>query len=131
MFSIGSRELQHWGKERQLLCVDCRNHAKKFGGELPQVNTSSSGSGANGAPYLFRPVQNESTDDSPGRMRTRTRSNQQNPRSRPKRGSGTDTPESEMDKKGCKSPASNASSPSDKNKRKVYIMIDKMISKIE
>jgi hypothetical protein len=43
----------------------------------------------------------------------------QNARNRPKRGSGTDTPESEMDKKPCKSPASNASSPSDKNKKKV------------
>lgn len=43
----------------------------------------------------------------------------QNARNRPKRGSGTDTPESEMDKKTCKSPASNASSPGDKNKKKV------------
>jgi hypothetical protein len=45
----------------------------------------------------------------------------QNARNRPKRGSGTDTPESEMDKKACKSPASNVSSPSDKNKKKVRV----------
>jgi len=43
----------------------------------------------------------------------------QTARNRPKRGSGTDTPESEMDKKQCKSPASNISSPSDKSKKKV------------
>jgi hypothetical protein len=46
----------------------------------------------------------------------------QNARNRPKRGSGTDTPESEMDKKTCRSPASNASSPGDKNKKKVSML---------
>lgn len=63
---IGSRELAPCGpKERSLVCVDCRAHYAKAG-TLPAVSRTD-------APYLFRPVQTESPDGSPGRMRTRNK----------------------------------------------------------
>nr|CAD7450524.1 unnamed protein product [Timema bartmani] len=55
------------GKDR--LCTDCLTHLKKYG-ELPQVQSNSA---RGDAPYLFRPVQTESSDQSTGRMRTRFR----------------------------------------------------------
>lgn len=66
MFGIfaGSRELAPCGaKERALVCADCRAHYAKTGTLPPRTD----------APYLFRPVQTESPDTSPGRMRTRNK----------------------------------------------------------
>lgn len=70
------------------MCAECRAHFKKFG-ELPPItsnnnnsNTNNNNSGnSNGSsnssgretPYLFRPVQSDSPDGSPGRMRTRNK----------------------------------------------------------
>lgn len=84
IFSIfqDSRDWQHSGKDRMLLCSDCRAYNKKCG-ELPPITAvnnnapASAGSNRADAPYLFRPVQSESMDDSPGRMRTRTRAKEQ------------------------------------------------------
>nr|CAD7265221.1 unnamed protein product [Timema shepardi] len=50
------------GKDR--LCTDCLTHLKKYG-ELPQVQSIGTANSARGnAPYLFRPVQTESSDPS-------------------------------------------------------------------
>lgn len=99
-----------------MLCGDCRAHFKKHG-ELPPLPVS----GKPGDTYLFRPVQSESPDSSPGRMRTRGKTKEQTTpggRSRPKRGNGTSTPDNEMDKdkKPPKSPALHGS-PSDKKSK--------------
>nr|CAD7427281.1 unnamed protein product [Timema monikensis] len=102
------------GKDR--LCTDCLTHLKKYG-ELPQVQSIGTANSARGdAPYLFRPVQTESSDHSTGRMRTRFRT--KNARVLPYGGSGAETPESEMDKKLCKSPASNVAFTGEKTKKK-------------
>lgn len=69
---LGSRDLQQYGKERQMLCSDCRAHIKKHG-ELPPLPVG----GKPGDSYLFRPVQSESPDSSPGRMRTRGKTKEQ------------------------------------------------------
>lgn len=120
-FTSNSRDWQHFGKERQLLCYDCRAHHKKHG-ELPPLPVGVAKMGD--APYLFRPVQNESPDSSPGRMRTRGKTKEQNSsgnRSRPKRGNGTSTPdelEKDKDKKSSKSPALHGS-PSEKKQKQI------------
>nr|CAD7608452.1 unnamed protein product [Timema genevievae] len=100
------------GKDR--LCTDCLTHLKKYG-ELPQVQSNSA---RGDTPYLFRPVQTESSDQSTGRMRTRFRTKEKNARVPPYRGSGAETPDSEMDKKLCKSTASNVAFPGEKTKKK-------------
>ncbi|KAG8331969.1 hypothetical protein J6590_031214 [Homalodisca vitripennis] len=65
-FSTSSRELAPCGpKERTPVCADCRAHYAKAGC-LPPVSRTD-------APYLFRPVQTESPEGSPGRMRTRNK----------------------------------------------------------
>jgi hypothetical protein len=174
--SSGSKDWHHAGKDKVLLCTECRIHFKKYG-ELPQLD------GPKDPPYLFRPV----VQDDEGRVRTRTRAKElvnsppnvnnfhsnvclrqffllvgiklcfvikssfyllfelehnsektkhnitapnksyhiQNARNRPKRGSGTSTPEPEMKISGRKSPgaASNTSSSSDKSKNKVRLNI--------
>ncbi|KAK6631506.1 hypothetical protein RUM44_006033 [Polyplax serrata] len=113
-FTSNSRDWQQYGKDRQMLCYECRTHIKKHG-ELPPVPVGVGKSGD--TPYLFRPVQNESPDSSPGRMRTRGKTKEQTSsgnRSRPKRGNGTSTPdELDKDKKHSKSPALHGS-PNDK-----------------
>jgi len=71
-----SRDWQPSGKDRRtLLCSDCRAYCKKYG-ELPPV-TAASNNTRGDTPYLFRPVQTDSPDESPGRMRTRTRAKEQ------------------------------------------------------
>lgn len=75
-FSTNSRDWQHSGpKDRTLLCWDCRAYFKKYGELPPITNTNSSNNNNNrtDAPYLFRPVQTESPEGSPGRMRTRNK----------------------------------------------------------
>lgn len=81
-----SRDYQHSGpKDRTLLCAECRAHFKKYG-ELPPLannhnNNNNNGTNSNSnsnssgreTPYLFRPVQSDSPDGSPGRMRTRNK----------------------------------------------------------
>nr|CAD7412859.1 unnamed protein product [Timema poppensis] len=112
---LGARDSQT-GKDR--LCTDCLTHLKKYG-ELPQVQSIGTANSARGnAPYLFRPVQTESSDPSTGRMRTRFRTKERNARALPYCSSGAETPESEMDKKLCKSPASNVAFPGEKTKKK-------------
>ena len=59
-----SKDWHHAGKEKVLLCTDCRVHFKKYG-DLPLLD----GDGPKEAPYLFRPV----VHDDEGRIRTRTR----------------------------------------------------------
>jgi hypothetical protein len=68
-------------KERAVLCAECRAYYKKYG-ELPANNSAnnnannnnnSGGGSGRETPYLFRPVQTESPDGSPGRMRTRNK----------------------------------------------------------
>lgn len=100
---VDSRDWQPGGKDRQILCTECRAHYKKTN-ELPPLNTGAnlptpskdnskeingkeaSKDGKEPA-YLFRPVA-ESPDASPQRMRTRNKAaKEQNPgRARPKRG---------------------------------------------
>lgn len=106
----GSKDWHHAGKDKALLCTDCRVHFKKYG-DLPQLE------GNKDPPYLFRPV----VQDDEGRIRTRTRTKELNARNRPKRGSDNSTPEPDMKISGRKSPgaASNTSSSSDKSKNKV------------
>nr|CAD7573651.1 unnamed protein product [Timema californicum] len=59
--ALGARDSQT-GKDR--LCTDCLTHLKKYG-ELPQVQSIGTANSARGnAPYLFRPVQTESSDPS-------------------------------------------------------------------
>lgn len=72
---VDSRDWQPFGKERQILCYDCRLHHKKHG-ELPPVPVKN-GNGGGDVPYLFRPVQTDSPDSSPGRMRTRGKTKEQ------------------------------------------------------
>lgn len=62
MLVIDSKDWHHAGKDKVLLCTDCRVHFKKYG-ELPQLEGNTKD-----PPYLFRPVQ-----DDEGRIRTRTR----------------------------------------------------------
>lgn len=57
-----SKDWHHAGKDKALLCTDCRLHFKKYG-ELPALD------GPKDPPYLFRPV----VQDDEGRIRTRTR----------------------------------------------------------
>lgn len=71
---LDSRDWQQYGKDRQMLCYECRTHIKKHG-ELPPVPVGVNKSAE--TPYLFRPVQNESPDSSPGRMRTRGKTKEQ------------------------------------------------------
>jgi hypothetical protein len=71
-----SRDWQPSGKDRRtLLCSDCRAYCKRYG-ELPPVTTAGNNTRGD-TPYLFRPVQTDSPDESPGRMRTRTRAKEQ------------------------------------------------------
>jgi hypothetical protein len=71
-----SRDWQPSGKDRRtLLCSDCRAYCKRYG-ELPPV-TAAGNNTRGDTPYLFRPVQTDSPDESPGRMRTRTRAKEQ------------------------------------------------------
>lgn len=79
-FSTNSKDYQVTGKDRLLLCAECRGHLKKSG-ELPPAT-----------PYLFRPVPAESPD-SPGRMRTRNKAKEIPRPARPRRTGGTDTPD--------------------------------------
>lgn len=58
----GSKDWHHAGKDKVILCTDCRLHFKKYG-ELPVLD------GTKDPPYLFRPV----VQDDEGRIRTRTR----------------------------------------------------------
>ncbi|XP_076680563.1 uncharacterized protein LOC143375404 isoform X5 [Andrena cerasifolii] len=81
-FSTSSKDYQIAGKDRLLLCTECRIHLKKTG-ELPPA-----------PPYLFRPVPAESPD-SPGRMRTRNKAKETPRPARPRRTGGTDTPDQE------------------------------------
>ncbi|XP_029176264.1 arginine-glutamic acid dipeptide repeats protein isoform X4 [Nylanderia fulva] len=82
-FSSSSKDYQVAGKDRLLLCAECRAHLKKTG-ELPPLQ-----------PYLFRPVPAESPE-SPGRMRTRNKAKETPRPARPRRtGGGTDTPDQE------------------------------------
>ncbi|XP_046421648.1 arginine-glutamic acid dipeptide repeats protein-like isoform X5 [Neodiprion fabricii] len=81
-FSTNSKDYQIAGKDRLLLCAECRAHLKKTG-ELPPA-----------PPYLFRPVPAESPD-SPGRMRTRNKAKETPRPARPRRAGGTDTPDQE------------------------------------
>lgn len=81
-FSTNSKDYQVTGKDRLLLCAECRGHLKKSG-ELPPA-----------PPYLFRPVPAESPD-SPGRMRTRNKAKEIPRPARPRRTGGTDTPDQE------------------------------------
>ncbi|XP_024935649.1 arginine-glutamic acid dipeptide repeats protein isoform X9 [Cephus cinctus] len=81
-FSTNSKDYQIAGKDRLLLCAECRAHLKKTG-ELPPA-----------PPYLFRPVPAESPD-SPGRMRTRNKAKETPRPARPRRTGGTDTPDQE------------------------------------
>ncbi|XP_034940092.1 arginine-glutamic acid dipeptide repeats protein isoform X5 [Chelonus insularis] len=80
--STTSKDYQVAGKDRLLLCLECRSHLKKTG-ELPPA-----------PPYLFRPVPAESPD-SPGRMRTRNKAKETPRPARPRRIGGTDTPDQE------------------------------------
>ena len=61
-FCVDSKDWHHAGKEKALLCTDCRLHFKKYG-DLPLLD------GTKDPPYLFRPV----VHDDEGRIRTRTR----------------------------------------------------------
>ncbi|KAJ8954140.1 hypothetical protein NQ318_005734 [Aromia moschata] len=83
-FATNSKDWQPGGKDRQLLCWDCRAHFKKTN-ELPPLNTPT-------AVAIILPT--ESPDASPQRMRTRNKAakEQTTNRARPKRG-GTETPE--------------------------------------
>ncbi|XP_011049609.1 PREDICTED: arginine-glutamic acid dipeptide repeats protein isoform X4 [Acromyrmex echinatior] len=81
-FSTNSKDYQVAGKDRLLLCAECRSHLKKTG-ELPPA-----------PPYLFRPVPAESPE-SPGRMRTRNKAKETPRPARPRRTGGTDTPDQE------------------------------------
>lgn len=81
-FSTSSKDYQVAGKDRLLLCTECRVHLKKSG-ELPPA-----------PPYLFRPVPAESPE-SPGRMRTRNKAKETPRPARPRRTGGTDTPDQE------------------------------------
>jgi hypothetical protein len=75
-FCSDSRDWQPSGKDRRtLLCSDCKAYCKKYG-ELPPVNAAGNNTRGD-TPYLFRPVQTDSPDESPGRMRTRTRAKEQ------------------------------------------------------
>ncbi|KAL1139834.1 hypothetical protein AAG570_006811 [Ranatra chinensis] len=131
-FSTNSRDYQQTGpKDRILLCSECRAYYKKFG-ELPATNnvnnnngSSTTSSSGRETPYLFRPVQTDGTDGHQCRMRTRNKAKETPTKSngvRPKRSSGTNTPDNELDKKGAKSPgtsSTSSNSPSDKAKKKI------------
>ncbi|XP_026472131.1 arginine-glutamic acid dipeptide repeats protein isoform X3 [Ctenocephalides felis] len=130
-FTTDSRDWQHngTGKDRTLLCSECRAHLKKTG-ELPplpasvpgtpSIPTSSCGKNLNDSSFLFRPVETESPSDSPSRMRTRNKAAKEQPaRARPKRGNGTESESNETYDKPIKSPAkpgtnSCTNSPNDK-----------------
>lgn len=131
-FTTNSKDWQTAGKDRQLLCCDCRAYLKKTNELPPTVAPAASATkestpikdgacnkeaAANGKnekdskepAYLFRPVA-ESPDASPQRMRTRNKAakEQNSNRARPKRG-GTETPEPKTPSK------QSTTSPADKN----------------
>lgn len=67
MFILGSRDWLHapnGPKQGALLCYSCRTYYKQ-NGELPPAPRNET--------YLFQPVQTESPEGSPGRMRTRNK----------------------------------------------------------
>lgn len=66
MIFIGSRDWLHapsGPKQYALLCYNCHTYYKQYG-ELPPSNRSDN---------LFQPVQTDSPEGSPGRMRTRNK----------------------------------------------------------
>ncbi|XP_023289168.1 arginine-glutamic acid dipeptide repeats protein isoform X7 [Orussus abietinus] len=101
-FSTSSKDFQVAGKDRLLLCAECRVHLKKSG-ELPPA-----------PPYLFRPVPAESPD-SPGRMRTRNKAKETPRPARPRRTGGNDTPDQEKQEKQQQQPQQQTP---DKSKKK-------------
>ncbi|EFX72086.1 hypothetical protein DAPPUDRAFT_308596 [Daphnia pulex] len=119
-FSTSSKDWHHAGKDKALLCTDCRVHFKKYG-ELPLLKTTqqaqvSESEARSEPPYMFRPVQNPDDEEVEGRVRTRTRTKELNARNRPKQDSGNNSPEPEGNERRShrKSPssASNCSSSS-------------------
>ncbi|XP_054266096.1 arginine-glutamic acid dipeptide repeats protein-like isoform X1 [Macrosteles quadrilineatus] len=120
-FATSSRELAVCGpKNPTLVCEQCRQHYTK-NGSLPKERSD--------APYLFRPVQTDSPDGSPGRMRTRNKAKETPTKGtgacgRPKRSSGSNTPDPEVDKKsGGSSSGQRSNSPGGAKKR---LCVDKI-----
>lgn len=118
MYFIGSRDWQTAGKDRQLLCWDCRAHLKKTN-ELPPVSHNKDSKDKDSKDSTGG--KEESPDASPQRMRTRNKAAKEqttNRSSRPKRG-GTETPEPKTPSKiNANSPAEKSTTPNTPAKKK-------------
>merc|ERR1711946_48748 len=112
-FTTTSKDWHHAGKDKALLCTDCRVHFKKYG-ELPLLKTQQAQQGSEGEartepPYMFRPVQNPDDEEVEGRVRTRTRTKELNARNRSKQDSGNNSPEPEGERRSHRKSPSSAS----------------------
>lgn len=66
-FFQDSKDWHHGGKDRALLCFECRTHFKKYG-ELPPVDSSKEP-----PHFMFKPVRDDedSSNGAGGGVRTR------------------------------------------------------------
>ena len=60
-----SKDWHHAGKDRALLCTECRLYYKKYGEERPVDKSGQP------PPYLFKPVQEDESANGKHAMRTR------------------------------------------------------------
>ncbi len=66
MFSV-SKDWHHAGKERTLLCTECRIYFKKYGEERPLDKRGEP------PPFMFKPVKEEDASCVNGKHTMRTR----------------------------------------------------------
>ena len=65
VFFAASKDWHHAGKEKALLCTDCRLFFKKYGKERPVDNKREP------PPFMFKPVREDDTVNGKHNMRTR------------------------------------------------------------
>ncbi|XP_052832900.1 arginine-glutamic acid dipeptide repeats protein-like, partial [Octopus bimaculoides] len=65
-FTTTSKDWHHAGKDKALLCTDCRLFFKKYGEDRPVVDSPP-----DPPPFLFKPVQEDETINGKHNMRTR------------------------------------------------------------
>ncbi|XP_006823033.1 uncharacterized protein LOC100368754 [Saccoglossus kowalevskii] len=64
-YTTSSKDWHHGGKDKILLCTDCRIFFKKYGEERPIDNPRSP------PPFMFKPVRENDSDEIKPKMRTR------------------------------------------------------------
>lgn len=112
-FATSSRDWHHAGKDRLLLCYECRVYLKK-NGELRPLSESRSSESA--APFLFKPVKEDENGSSAvanGKHVMRTRRSKESGTKGKKSDAGSVSPEPDRDltPNGKKSPSNGTATP--------------------